>query len=249
MMTGACTRTDSWSVQHARSAVRIQTMTSMSCYVAIGRPGGPRAEANLIGTPRRTPRRWNATAAGRSNSPVTVQRRCDRERRRVRPGHLGPEDPLRNRVIADLRPGRSPEAIWAALDADDNHPPRVERSPQGHQKSKEANRSHQRARPPADDNHFHYAVHPTSPEHKTRTKQIPQRRVTQTSCIKRRPLEDYIIKTPQLPELHRLLPPQPPTHRGFHEPSPFTVTHSVLQSVAFRPSYCITRKPLPSRLS
>jgi len=49
---------------------------------------------------------------------AAAQRRCERNRRRPRCLRLGIGDPLRQRVIAELLSGRSPEAIWADLDAE-----------------------------------------------------------------------------------------------------------------------------------
>jgi IS30 family transposase len=59
--------------------------------------------------------------------PTTAQRRAERDRCRPRPRRLGQPGSLRDRVTAELRLGRSPEAIWADLAAEDvEAPPCVE---------------------------------------------------------------------------------------------------------------------------
>ena len=59
--------------------------------------------------------------------PSAAQERCDRQRRRPRPVRLTAGDPLRERVIEELSEGRSPEAIWADLKAENvENPPCVE---------------------------------------------------------------------------------------------------------------------------
>ncbi|MBA2336670.1 MAG: IS30 family transposase [Acidimicrobiia bacterium] len=51
--------------------------------------------------------------------PAVAQRAGDMARRRHRPRRLQADGPLRDRVTAELRLGRSPVAIWADLVADD----------------------------------------------------------------------------------------------------------------------------------
>jgi IS30 family transposase len=50
--------------------------------------------------------------------PAMAERRAERERYRPRPRRLEAAGPLRDRVMAELRLGRSPVAIWADLAAD-----------------------------------------------------------------------------------------------------------------------------------
>lgn len=63
-------------------------------------------------------REVNAGGGRRSYRPATAQARCDRARRRPRPRRLSTPGPLRDRVTAELRSGRSPFAIVADLDAE-----------------------------------------------------------------------------------------------------------------------------------
>jgi transposase, IS30 family len=57
---------------------------------------------------------------GRSRyRPVAAERRADEQRCRPRPRRLEVRGALRERVVAELRLGRSPEAIWADLVAEE----------------------------------------------------------------------------------------------------------------------------------
>jgi IS30 family transposase len=50
--------------------------------------------------------------------PASAQQACDTSRLRARPRLLAMPGALRDRIVAELRMGRSPEAIWADLRAE-----------------------------------------------------------------------------------------------------------------------------------
>jgi IS30 family transposase len=72
--------------------------------------------ARRTGRHRTTVMREVTANGGRSRyRPAIADRRADRQRGRVRPRRLELPGALRDRVTAELRLGRSPEAIWADL--------------------------------------------------------------------------------------------------------------------------------------
>ena len=77
---------------------------------------------------RTTIAREVAAGGGRDRyRPATAHRRAERDRCRPRPRRLEAPGPLRDRLTAELRVGRSPEAIWADLAAEGvEAPPCVE---------------------------------------------------------------------------------------------------------------------------
>ncbi len=77
------------------------------------------AIARRVGRHRSTVAREVTAGGGRGRyRPATAQRRADRSRRRPRRRRLEVPGELRDRICGELRQGRSPEAIWADLDAD-----------------------------------------------------------------------------------------------------------------------------------
>ena len=81
-----------------------------------------------VGRHRTTIAREVAAGGGRDRyRPATAHRRAERDRCRPRPRRLEAPGPLRDRLTAELRVGRSPEAIWADLAAEGvEAPPCVE---------------------------------------------------------------------------------------------------------------------------
>ena len=74
--------------------------------------------ARLVGRHRTTIAREVTAGGGRGRyRPAMAQRRAERARCRPRRRRLEVPGPLRDRIVAELRLGRSPEAIWADLDA------------------------------------------------------------------------------------------------------------------------------------
>lgn len=68
--------------------------------------------------PTTVAREVNANGGRARYRPAAAQGRCDTQRRRSRPRRLAVPGPLRDRVTAELRLGRSPVAIVADLDAE-----------------------------------------------------------------------------------------------------------------------------------
>lgn len=76
--------------------------------------------ARRIGRHRTTIAREVARNGGRDRyRPAVAERRAEQARRRCRPRLLEAPGPVRERVIAELKLGRSPVAIWADLWAED----------------------------------------------------------------------------------------------------------------------------------